>query len=190
MGKADKIPSQDGNPPAGLAGRLSPHPPDQGERRPGVPAVPGNSENLTPKGLTGSSTSRFKTPDSSRPFVPWGSVSQNGEWVKVCYSCGQANHVAKDSPNPLKRGKGESGGKGKGVPKRGSQTGRQTVSGKGYKSGVDMYLASGKVSPGVVDPRYVHGLNENGSSTEVVCHCRNGCVHGLEFGALPPTPHR
>ena len=28
IGKADKIPSQDGNPPAGLAGRLSPHPPD------------------------------------------------------------------------------------------------------------------------------------------------------------------
>ena len=42
VGKADKIPSQDCNPPAGLAGRFSPHPPDQG---PGVPAVSGNSEN-------------------------------------------------------------------------------------------------------------------------------------------------
>ena len=52
VGKADKVPSQDGNPPVGMAGRLSPHPPDQGERRPGVPAVPGNSDNLTPKGLT------------------------------------------------------------------------------------------------------------------------------------------
>ena len=144
MGKADKVPSQDGNPPAGMAGRLSPHPPDQGERRPGVQAVPGNSESSTPKGLTGSSTSRSKTPDSSRPFVPWGSVFQNGEWVKVCYSCGQAGHVAKDCPNPLKKGKGEIGGKGKGEPKGGPQTGGPMVSGKGYKSGVDMYLASGK----------------------------------------------
>ena len=84
LGKADKVPSQDGNPPAGIGGILSPHPPDQGERKPGVPAVPGNNENLTPKGLTGSSTSLSKTPYSSRLFVPWGSVFQNGEWVKVC----------------------------------------------------------------------------------------------------------
>ena len=141
MGKADKVPSQDGNSPAGMAGRLSPHPPDQGERRPRGPAVPGKSESSTPKGLTGSFTSRSKTPDSSRPFVPWGRVFQNGEWVKVCYFCGQAGHVAKDCPNPLKREKGKIGGKGKGEPKGGPQTGGPAVSGKGCKSGVDMYLA-------------------------------------------------
>ena len=44
----------------------------------------------------------------------------------------------------MRKGKGESGGKGKGEQKGGPQTGGQTVSGKGYKSGVDMYLASGK----------------------------------------------
>ena len=52
--------------------------------------------------------------------------------------------MAKDCPNPLKEGKGEGGGKGKGDQKGGLQTGGQIVSGKGYKSGVDMYLASGK----------------------------------------------
>ena len=89
------------------------------------------------------STSRSKTPDSSRPFVPWGSVFQNGEWVEVCYSCGQAGHAAKECLNPLKKGKGESGGKGKGEQKGGLQTGGRTVSRKGYKSGVDLNLASG-----------------------------------------------
>ena len=61
---------------------------------------------------------------------------------------GQAGHVAKDCPNPLKRGKGEIGGKGKGEPKGGPQTGGSVVSGKGYKSGVDMCLASGKGAKG------------------------------------------
>ena len=106
--------------------------------------MPGNSESLTRKG---SLEALFHAP---RPLIPVDHLlhgelfSKNGEWVKVCYSCGQAGHVAKDCLNPLKKGKGESGGKGKGEQKGGTLTGGQTVSGKGYKSGVDMYLASGK----------------------------------------------
>ena len=48
----------------------------------------------------------------------------------------------------MKKGKGESGGKGKGEQKRGLQTRGKAVSMKGYKSGADMYLASGEGAKG------------------------------------------
>ena len=53
-----------------------------------------------------------------------------------------------------------------------------------------VWMSGEPIGPGVVDPRYVHGLNENVSSIEEVYHCCNGCIHGLEFGTLPPTPYR
>ena len=71
------------------------------------------------------------TPDSSKSSIPWGSVFQNGEWVKVCYACGRARHVARDFPNRLKKGKGESGVKEKGEYKGGVQKGEPMITGKG-----------------------------------------------------------
>ena len=77
MGKADKIPSQDGNPPTGLAGRLSPHPPDQGERRPGVPVVPGIVRSQPRKG---SLEAVLHVP---RPRIPADHLFHGGVFFKM-----------------------------------------------------------------------------------------------------------
>ena len=66
--KADKIPPLDGHPPSGKQG---PTPPAQGENRPGTPAVPSTNTQQIPKGLTGGSGVRSKTPENGQLVCPW-----------------------------------------------------------------------------------------------------------------------
>ena len=53
-----------------------------------------------------------------------------------------------------------------------------------------VWMSGEPIGSAVVDPRYVQGLNENVSSIEEVYHGCYGCIHGVEFGTLPPTPYR
>jgi hypothetical protein len=111
--------------------------------------VPSDNTQQTPKGLTGGSGVRSKTPENGQVVSPWADGAQKGNDSRECFNCKQLGHIARFCPNrtfsgagttSFGKGKGDFAGKGKGEVKGGVYKGGQSLAGRGNRGGVSMYL--------------------------------------------------